>query len=117
MAPFLRNGDEPSVAELTYRMIDGAPYRYTSDDVIFAVWAARKGMAQKDQATAKAAFFSKGQPCLRASDLTKKYGWGIHFTAQGRVALVGVGTPKYVAFARGVNGLTVKMAMRSARKK
>ncbi len=23
-------------------------------------------------------FFSKGQPCLRASDLGKKYGWGIH---------------------------------------
>ncbi|MGC4107617.1 MAG: DUF6157 family protein [Thermomicrobiales bacterium] len=85
----------PSIAWRTWAMIEGAPYRHTSDDVIFTVWADRQGIAEEDRAAARAAFFSKGQACLRASDLGRKYGWGIHHNADGRIALYGVETETY----------------------
>jgi len=108
-----------SVAELTYRMIAENPYRYTSDDVIFTVWAERRGIAEEDRGAARAEFFAKGQPCLRSSDLGKRYGWGVHSDAEGRVALVGLGTDEYRALESGVaptgSTVTVKRAMRSSR--
>jgi len=108
--------EKPSMAALAFRMLDGHPYEYTSDDVIFTVWADRHEIARKDRAKARATFFSKGQPCLRSSDLAKKYGWGIHSDAQGRVALVGVATPEYAAFATGARTVVLKPAMRTTRK-
>ena len=76
---------EPSVAELTHAMIAANPYRYTSDDVIFTVWADR-GLVRQDRPAARAQIFAKGQPCLRSSDLGKRYGWGVHSDSDGRVA-------------------------------
>jgi hypothetical protein len=110
---------EPSVAERTHAMISEQPYRHTSDDVIFTVWADRRGIPDSARADARADFFSKGQPCLRSSDLGKRYGWGVHSDAEGRVALVPIGSPEYEALAAGatVSGepVTVKRAMRSKR--
>lgn len=87
--------ENPSIAWRTWAMIDGAPYQHTSDDVIFSVWAERKGVPDAERATARAEFFSKGQACLRASDLGKKYGWGIHSDDEGRIALYGVESDDY----------------------
>ncbi len=53
---------EPSVAERTLRMIADAPYRHTSDDVVFTVWADRRGIPESDREAAREQFFSKGQP-------------------------------------------------------
>ncbi|MFZ1573402.1 MAG: DUF6157 family protein [Candidatus Kapaibacterium sp.] len=39
--------------------------------------------------------FSKGQPCLRTSPLTKKYGWGIHFDKNSKIAIYGCETLEY----------------------
>jgi hypothetical protein len=61
---------------------------------------------------ARAAFFSKGQPCLRSSPLAKRYGFGIHHDAEGRVALYGMETPEYRKLA-GDKKLKVVKAMRS----
>ncbi len=111
----------PSVALRTFRMIHEHPYHYTSDDVIFTVHADRNAIPPAQRATAREAFFAKGQPCLRASDLGKKYGWGIHSDAQGRVALYGIETDAYEEFASGkrLGGdgkpVAVKHAMRSRR--
>jgi len=102
----------PSIARRTYDLIAAAPYVHTSDDVIFTVWADRQEMPKALRAAAREAFFSKGQPCLRASDLTKKYGWGVHHDDKGRVALVAVGSAEYEAFAAR-DDVTVVKAMRS----
>jgi len=102
-------------------MIAQHPYRYTSDDVIFTVWADRKGIPEAEREAARATFFSKGQACLRASDLGKKYGWGIHADGEGRIALYGVETAEYEQFASGeattADGRPVALtkAMRSSR--
>jgi hypothetical protein len=117
-----RETANPSVALRTFRMIHDHPYRFTSDDVIFTVFADRKGIAEPERAAAREEFFSKGQACLRASDLGKRYGWGIHSDGEGRVALYGVETTEYDQFVsgerRGADGapVTVKRAMRSRRR-
>lgn len=105
----------PSIAELTYRMIAENPYRFTSDDVIFSVWADRRGLPADQREVARAEFFGKGQPCMRSSDLGKRYGWGVHSDAEGRVALVPMDTEEYARLAAGEGGVTVTRAMRSKR--
>ena len=111
--------ESPSIAELTYRMIAESPYSFTSDDVIFSVWADRRGIAEDARTEARAEFFSKGQPCMRSSDLGKRYGWGVHSDAEGRVAIVGVDSVEYAVLASGSTPdgepVTVTKAMRSKR--
>ncbi|MGB3329843.1 MAG: DUF6157 family protein [Thermomicrobiales bacterium] len=87
--------ENPSIAYRTWEKIASAPYEHTSDDVIFGVWADRKGIPAGERDAARAEFFSKGQACLRASDLGKKYGWGIHHDEEGRIALYGVESDEY----------------------
>ncbi len=111
---------EPSVAERTFRMIADAPYRYTSDDVIFTVHADRAGIPEADRAAARADYYSVGRACLRSSPLGKTYGWGVHADDDGRVALYGLGTPEYerLASGRALEGdepVVVMQAMRSTR--
>jgi Family of unknown function (DUF6157) len=107
-------GATPSVALRTFRTIFEHPYRYTSDDVIFGVHADRREIPPDERPAAREAFFSKGQPCLRASDLGKRYGWGVHSDAEGRVALYGVESAQYAAFVTD-ESITVTQAMRSKR--
>jgi hypothetical protein len=38
---------------------------------------------------------SKGHPHFRVSALPKRYGWGIHNNAEGKVALIAVESPEY----------------------
>lgn len=104
-------GDAQSVAQLQYELVSENPYKYTSDDVLFGVYAKRNGIAENELQTAREAFFSRGQPCLRSSPLTKRYGWGIHSNGEGNIALYGVETSEYKKLAKGT---TVK-AMRSKR--
>ena len=108
---------EPAtVARMQYEALIDAPYRLTSDDVVFGVHAARAGVPDSEWDAARTAFFSKGQPCLRSSPLAKAYGWGFHFDADGKVALVAAGSPRYaeLAAAAGVKRLR---AMRRSRAK
>jgi hypothetical protein len=103
----------PTVAELQYRMLAEHPYELTSDDLLFAVHAARAGVpADEDE---RARFFAKPQACLRSSPLGKRYGWATHHDAEGRVALVGRGTPEYERL-RADPSLEHRPAMRSSRR-
>ncbi|HEY1100532.1 MAG TPA: DUF6157 family protein [Myxococcota bacterium] len=110
-----KEGTSASIARRTWEIISAAPYTHTSDDVIFSVWADRQDLPTAERPAARATFFAKGQPCLRASDLTKKYGWGVHHDDKGRVALFPVGSVEYEAFAAGKDDVTVVKAMRSKR--
>lgn len=113
--------ENPSIAWRTWHMISANPYRYTSDDVIFTVYADRNAVDEADRPAARQRFFSKGQPCLRSSDLGKKYGWGIHADADSRIALFGVESSEYAAFVEGVartesgEPVTTRPTMRSSR--
>ncbi|GAB3699092.1 DUF6157 family protein [Saccharopolyspora tripterygii] len=99
--------EPPSVARIQYDMLIAAPYRHTSDDVIYESQGKRRGLSREE-------FFSKGQPCFRASPLTKRYGWGVHCDAEGRIALIPSGTQEYRELAADP-ALTHTSAMRSRR--
>ena len=88
-------GGKKTVANLQYEMLREHPYQYTSDDVLFAVFATRKEIPQEEWDEQRARFFAKGQPCFRASPLPKTYGWGIHSNAEGKIAMLGVETAEY----------------------
>ncbi len=83
-----------TIAQIQYDLIANHPYVYTSDDVIFAAHAEKHQIAAPKLAEARAAFFAKGQACLRASALGKTYGWGVHSDNTGRVAIYGKGSKR-----------------------
>ncbi len=101
-----------TIATMEYEMLVDSPYKYTSDDVLFIVYAQRNSIADTKQA--RDAFFAKGQPCFRSSPLTKRYGWGVHSDSEGNIALYGVESDEYKSF---VGDTTIKhlKAMRSSR--
>ncbi len=109
----------PSIPARQFAMIHAHPYRYTSGDVIFDVYADRAGIPLSRREAARDDYFSTGRPCLRASGLGKKYGWGIHCDEKGRLALYAVESPEYSALVqqgeRDGTPALVK-AMRSSRK-
>ena len=108
------NGARKSVARLQFEMLHGHPYEFTSDDVLFAVFAERKEIPEEDLAEQRMLFFAKGQPCFRASPLTKRYGWGVHSNDEGKIALLGVESEAYQNMVTN-NAITKKKAMRSTR--
>jgi hypothetical protein len=93
-------GDAKSVANQQFDLLHQHPYKFTSDDIVFQVYAERNGLTKAELPKAKEAFFSKGQPCLRCSPLTKRYGWGIHNNEEGKIALVGCDTVEYKKFLK-----------------
>lgn len=107
-------GDKKSVANIQFEMISEHPYQFTSDDVLFQVYAVRHDLTEGELEAARNIFFSKGQPCFRASPLTKRYGWGIHHDAHGKIALYGVETEAYERFV-SEKSLNVVKAMKSSR--
>lgn len=84
-----------SVAAMQHERMVASPYGLTSDDLIFGIFADRQGIADLERTAARIAFFSKGQPCLRASPLVKTYGWSIHHDEQGRIALVNPASDRF----------------------
>ena len=107
-------GDKRSVANLQFEMLLDHPYEFTSDEVLFSVFAMRKGFSKDEMEEERQRFFSKGQPCFRASPLTKRYGWGVHSNEEGKVAIYGAETKSYEAFVQDESIKKTK-AMRSKR--
>ncbi len=110
----------PTVASATYELAAPNPYRFRSSEVVFTVWANRRGLPAGERDAAWGSFFSEPRACLRSSDLGKRFGWGIHADEHGRIALHGLGTPEYERLASGQtpDGRPVKVvaAMRSRRR-
>lgn len=107
-------GDIKTVANMQFEIISKNPYKFTSDDVLFQVYAIRKDLIKADYKEAREEFFSKGQPCFRSSPLTKRYGWGVHSNEDGKIAIYGAETPEYKKYTTDKNIKTVK-AMKSSR--
>ena len=107
-------GEKKSVASRQFDIVRQHPYQFTSDEVLFEVYAQKQDLADSEKAEARSKFFSKGQPCFRASPLPKRYGWGIHSDTAGKIALVAVESDDYQKLAATKN-LQHTKAMRSKR--
>jgi hypothetical protein len=104
-----------------YELLSAHPYRLTQEDVLFETWLRRRPdageLAEDERAVLREAFFATPQACLRASPLPKKYGFGLHFDADGRAALCPVESEEYARLSAGPAGVKVVKAMRSARRR
>jgi len=121
MVPQERKGG-PSKHGIEYELLAGSPYTYTQEDILFEVHVRHKGIPPEELeasgAQLREQFFQRSHACLRASMLPKKYGWGIHFDQEGRIALYGVESPEYKSYADNEGGeLKVLAGMRSSRAK
>lgn len=109
--PPLKNEDK-TIALMQFEMISNNPYKYTSDEVIFECYAIKNSISKNQYSIEKELFFSKGQPCLRTSALTKRYGWGIHYNSEGKMAIYGAETKEYAKYSSN-KSLKVIKAMKS----
>ncbi|WP_315823702.1 DUF6157 family protein [Paraflavitalea speifideaquila] len=109
-----QKGDNKTVANSQFELIAQNPYKYTSDEVLFQVYVEKNKISRIEQPAARAEFFSKGQPCLRSSPLAKRYGWGVHNDAEGRVAIYAVDSPEYKQYVKDKSLQHVR-AMRTKR--
>ncbi|VWX47015.1 DUF6157 family protein [Novosphingobium sp. 9U] len=103
-----------SVAAQQLERLLAAPYTLTSDDLLFAVHAARHEAPEAEHAALRAEFESKPRACLRASPLVKTHGWGLHHDCQGRVAAVAIEDPDYAVLLADP-ALKIRAGMRSKR--
>ncbi|MBJ3786176.1 DUF6157 family protein [Devosia sediminis] len=103
-----------TVAAMQYERLLADPYRFTSDDLQFEIFADRKEMEAEDRGPARMEYFSKGQPCLRSSPLVKTLGWALHHDGEGRVALVDPVSPAF-AELMARDDITKRPGLRSKR--
>jgi hypothetical protein len=106
---------------IEYDLIANQPYGYTQEEILYEVHIRHKGIPQEELSARgtriRDEFFQKPMACMRASMLPKKFGWGIHFNAEGKVALVPMESPDYRLFVEGEKGdITLLAAMRNKRK-
>lgn len=119
VVPTARNESKP-IHVIQYELLSEYPYRFTHEDLLFEVHIRHKGIASDDLAARRveiwAELFQKKHPCLRASMLPKKYGWGVHFNTEGKIALYGMESEEYQRFVQAANGgPTLLIAMRNKR--
>lgn len=93
----------PTIGRLEYELIHGQPYGLTQEEVQFSVSVRRRGISDQLLAEQRhrlwAKFFAKSLPCMRTSALPKRYGWGLHFDHNAKVALVPVQGEDYARLA------------------
>jgi hypothetical protein len=106
--------DRKTKAVVEYELIANHPYTHTGEDIAFLAHALYTGIPKSKWPEERAKFFKKGQPCLRASALGKRYGWGTHHDSEGKVALVAVESKDYRRLATDP-GLKHTRAMRTKR--
>lgn len=99
---------------MQYELISENPYEFTSDDLLFHIYAQRHEIPESKREEEREAYFSKGRACLRSSSLGKRYGWGIHYDENGKMAIYGLGSEKYDELAQD-ESLDHLKAMRSSR--
>lgn len=111
-------GENKSVPVLEYEFLYGKPYFYTQEELFFAVHLRRLGISENESSLQReklwAEFFSKPRACLRASSLPKRYGWGVHFDQEGKIAICPMESSEYRQFEKN-KSLKQLLAMRSKR--
>lgn len=119
VVPVAKGATKP-VHLLQYELLSQNPYTYTQEDLLFEVYVRHKGIPEEElqarRAELRAEFFQKEHACLRASMLPKKYGWGLHFDEEGKIALVAMESEEYQKFVEaGGENLKLLTAFRSKR--
>lgn len=102
----------PTIASIEYDLISTNPYKFTEQDIQFKTYLIKNNIESNSLDTLREEFFSKPKACFRASPLVKKYGWGIHYDEQGKVAVYAVDSKSYKDMMKS-NKVTILKGMRS----
>lgn len=111
-------GEKPTIASIEYELLNSKPYVYTLAELKFATHVKCKQIPPAElkahDKQLREEFFDKPYACMRASPLTKQYGWGAHYDEHGKIAIYPVESKEYKYF---VNDKNIKkfFAMRSKR--
>lgn len=106
---------------IEFELVSNAPYVYTQEELLYQVHVRHKEIPEEELMArgpeVRETFFSKPMACMRASMLPKKYGWGLHFNTQGKLALVPMESAEYMRFVEGEHGdVKLLAAMRNSKK-
>lgn len=95
----LNKGLKKSIATIEYELLSNKPYVYTLQELKFLTYVQQKQISPIELKTQRKQlleeFLTKPYACMRASPLTKKYGWGAHYDESGKIAIYGVGSKEY----------------------
>lgn len=118
VVPQYKTSNKP-IHVIQYELLTGQPYQYTHEQLLFEVHIRHKNIPAEELALHRQqiwdALFSKSHACLRASALPKRYGWGVHYDAEGKIAIYGMETPEYERFVQSGQEITLLNGMRSRR--
>ncbi|KQL46088.1 hypothetical protein AN963_13915 [Brevibacillus choshinensis] len=120
VVPTTKKNAKPSIHMIQYELLSASPYHYTLEDLIYEVHIRHKEIpveqVEQHGDRIRAELFQKSHPCMRASMLPKKFGWGVHYDSEGKLALYGMETEPYRDYIAGTSdGPNVVYAMRNKR--
>jgi len=107
-----------TVATIEYELLSRKPYAYTLQELKFATYVQQKQIPPLELKTQRRQimqeFLAKPYACMRASPLTKTYGWGAHYNEEGKIAIYAVGSGDYLRLVAD-ESIKKYYAMRSKR--
>lgn len=117
LVPQAKNG-KLTIACIEYELLGKQPYQYTLQELKFATYLARNDIPSAQLKSQREllweACFAKPYACMRASPLTKQYGWGAHYDEHGKIAIYTKQSEQYAQFCADT-ALVKFAAMRSKR--
>jgi hypothetical protein len=107
-----------SIASIEYELLIKSPYHYTLEELKFATHIQHKLISSSELKAHRQQlweeYFSKPHACMRASPLTKKYGWSAYYDANGKIAIYPAESIEYMDFVAN-DGIKKHFAMRTKR--
>jgi hypothetical protein len=118
-----RKKDTKTAHLIQYELLSENPYKFTQGELIYEVHLQHKQIPQSEIEARgneiREELFAKNHPCLRASMLPKKHGWGVHYNEEGKIAIYPMESEAYQQFVEAGNqcadGPQLLFAMRSSR--
>ncbi|WP_410771760.1 DUF6157 family protein [Fontibacillus sp. BL9] len=103
---------------IQYELLTEHPYRYDYPELLLETHIRHKQISSEEMnrrgQEIRDELFAKKHACLRASALPKKFGWGVHYDDDGRIAIYGMDSPEYKSFADSADtGIQLLLGMRS----
>jgi len=99
--PVSKKGKKPQHL-IQYELLMERPYELDHYDLIYEVYIRHKEISSDEinnrPEDIKKGLFSKGHPCMRASSLIKRYGFGAHYNNEGKIAIYPMESKEYKAF-------------------
>lgn len=106
------NRKKQTIAEIEYKLLNENPGHYTQDELQFEVHMKHKDIQEAKRDEERMRFLQKSRACMRASALTKLFGWGLYFDSDGKVELVPLESKRYQGL-RERNDIKKLKAMKS----